>query len=255
MLRRVLQGYLSAAEAVDGVISDAELDWQTERQARFSGRQRPRRRCADELPLVEPHGPKGDRRRGGRQPRPRREALRRRLRLAAAAAAERRHLAVRGWRQPRAHARLGRAPHRRVRADPVQARDRAGARGAAALRPADDQQVLHPRPRAGSQRRRVPRRPGDAGLPRLVAQPRGGARPLRPRHLRERRARGARRRRRHHEGAGGQPQRGLLGRNYHVGRPGPSGGRGLARGHREPNAVRERAGQHACGHGGGVHEP
>jgi polyhydroxyalkanoate synthase len=36
MLRRVLQGYLSAAEAVDGVISDAELDWKTERQARFA---------------------------------------------------------------------------------------------------------------------------------------------------------------------------------------------------------------------------
>jgi polyhydroxyalkanoate synthase len=36
LLRRVLQGYLSAADAVDGVISDAELDWQTERQARFA---------------------------------------------------------------------------------------------------------------------------------------------------------------------------------------------------------------------------
>jgi polyhydroxyalkanoate synthase len=36
LLRRVLQSYLSAAEAVDGVISDAELDWQTERQARFA---------------------------------------------------------------------------------------------------------------------------------------------------------------------------------------------------------------------------
>jgi polyhydroxyalkanoate synthase subunit PhaC len=36
LLRRVLQGYLSTAEAVDGVISDAELDWQTERQARFA---------------------------------------------------------------------------------------------------------------------------------------------------------------------------------------------------------------------------
>jgi polyhydroxyalkanoate synthase len=36
LLRRVLQGYLSAAEAFDGVISDAELDWQTERQARFA---------------------------------------------------------------------------------------------------------------------------------------------------------------------------------------------------------------------------
>jgi polyhydroxyalkanoate synthase subunit PhaC len=36
LLRRVLQGYLSASDAVDGVISDAELDWQTERQARFA---------------------------------------------------------------------------------------------------------------------------------------------------------------------------------------------------------------------------
>ena len=36
LLRRVLQGYLSAADAVDGAISDAELDWQTERQARFA---------------------------------------------------------------------------------------------------------------------------------------------------------------------------------------------------------------------------
>ncbi|MET0816040.1 MAG: hypothetical protein ABWZ67_00720 [Solirubrobacteraceae bacterium] len=36
LLRRVLQGYLSAADAVDGVISAPELDWQTERQARFA---------------------------------------------------------------------------------------------------------------------------------------------------------------------------------------------------------------------------
>ena len=102
LLRRVLQGYLSAAEAVDGVISDAELDWQTERQARFAAGNVLDAARADELPLVEPRGAQGDRRRGGRQPRPRREALRRRLLIAAAAAAERRHLAVRGGRQPRA---------------------------------------------------------------------------------------------------------------------------------------------------------
>ena len=36
LLRRVLQGYLAVGETVDGVISDAELDWQTERQARFA---------------------------------------------------------------------------------------------------------------------------------------------------------------------------------------------------------------------------
>src|SRR5207244_1308715 len=36
LLRRVMQGYLAAGEAVDGVITDARLDWQTERQARFA---------------------------------------------------------------------------------------------------------------------------------------------------------------------------------------------------------------------------
>jgi polyhydroxyalkanoate synthase len=36
LLRRVMQGYLTTGEAVDGLIADAELDWQTERQARFA---------------------------------------------------------------------------------------------------------------------------------------------------------------------------------------------------------------------------
>jgi poly[(R)-3-hydroxyalkanoate] polymerase subunit PhaC len=36
LLRRLLQGYLAVGDAVDGVISDAGLDWQTERQARFA---------------------------------------------------------------------------------------------------------------------------------------------------------------------------------------------------------------------------
>jgi polyhydroxyalkanoate synthase len=36
LLRRVMQGYLAVGETVDGVISDACLDWQTERQARFT---------------------------------------------------------------------------------------------------------------------------------------------------------------------------------------------------------------------------
>jgi polyhydroxyalkanoate synthase subunit PhaC len=36
LLRRLLQGYLSTAAAVDRTIADAELDWQTERQVRFA---------------------------------------------------------------------------------------------------------------------------------------------------------------------------------------------------------------------------
>jgi polyhydroxyalkanoate synthase len=36
LLRRVLQTYLATAQTVDGLIADAELDWRTERQARFA---------------------------------------------------------------------------------------------------------------------------------------------------------------------------------------------------------------------------
>jgi polyhydroxyalkanoate synthase subunit PhaC len=36
LLRRLLQSYLAASAAVDGLITDAELDWRTERQARFA---------------------------------------------------------------------------------------------------------------------------------------------------------------------------------------------------------------------------
>src|SRR3954468_7349072 len=36
LLHRVMQGYLAVGETVDGVIPDADLDWQTDRQARFA---------------------------------------------------------------------------------------------------------------------------------------------------------------------------------------------------------------------------
>jgi polyhydroxyalkanoate synthase len=36
LLRRLLQSYLVTAESIDGLISDAELSWRTERQARFA---------------------------------------------------------------------------------------------------------------------------------------------------------------------------------------------------------------------------
>jgi len=36
LLRRLLQSYLATTQTVDGLISDAELDWRTERQARFA---------------------------------------------------------------------------------------------------------------------------------------------------------------------------------------------------------------------------
>jgi polyhydroxyalkanoate synthase len=36
LLRRMMQGYLAVGSTVDGLISDAELDWRAERQARFA---------------------------------------------------------------------------------------------------------------------------------------------------------------------------------------------------------------------------
>ena len=121
LLRRVMQGYLAVGETVDGVISDAQLDWQTERQARFAASNVLDALAPTNFPLVEPGGAAGDRRRGRRQPRARRPALRRRRLVAAAAAAERRHGGLRGRRQPRRLPGLGRAAHRGLRAHPVQA--------------------------------------------------------------------------------------------------------------------------------------
>ena len=36
LLRRMMQSYLATCDTVDRLISDAELDWRTERQARFA---------------------------------------------------------------------------------------------------------------------------------------------------------------------------------------------------------------------------
>jgi polyhydroxyalkanoate synthase len=38
LLHRVMQGYLAAGNTVDQLISDADVDWRTERQARFAAR-------------------------------------------------------------------------------------------------------------------------------------------------------------------------------------------------------------------------
>ena len=157
-----------------------------------------------------------------------------------------RHEPVRRRREPRADAGLGRAADRGLRADPVRAADRAGARGPAAVRPADDQQVLRARPRARPQHGRVARAAGPAGVRDLVAQPGRRAGPLRPRHLRRRGARGARRRRRDHQAAARAPERRLLGRHHRRRRArAPRGGAAADR-RRERHAARRGARQRAC---------
>ena len=186
------------------------------------GGQRARRARADELPVVEPDGAQGHDRRGRRQPRARSAPPRVRRLATAAPAGDGRHEQVRGRREPGPDAGLRGAAHRRLRAHPLRAADRAGARGAAALRPADDQQVLRARPRARPQHDRAPARAGPAGVLDLLAQPGRGAGPLRPRHLRARGARGARRRGRDHAWTVDRPpERGVLGRDHHRRAPGP----------------------------------
>ena len=142
----------------------------------------------------------------------------------------------------------GRPAHRGLRAHPVRAADRAGARDPAALRAADDQQVLRARPRAGPQPGRVARAPGPAGVRHLVAQPGRRAGPLRPRHLR--RAPCSRRATRSARITGQHvrsPQRRLLGRHHQRRRARPSRRRGTARRdrQREPDGrgARQRAGR------------
>ncbi len=75
LLRRVMQSYLVTCETVDRLISDAGVDWRTERQARFAAEQRARRAGADELPLVQPGGAEGEHRRRRSEPGERRHGV------------------------------------------------------------------------------------------------------------------------------------------------------------------------------------
>ena len=101
-------------EAVDGLISDADLDWRSERQARFaSARQRPRCPRADELPGSNPAVMSETIDAGGANLVTRRQTLRRATAPATAPARERRHDPVRGRREPCRHRRGGGAAHRR----------------------------------------------------------------------------------------------------------------------------------------------
>ena len=123
LFRRLLQTHLAVEATVDGLISDAELDWRARAPGALRRRQRARRARPEQLPVVEPGRVKETVDQGGAEPRPRR-ARDFAARLPAPAV-HGRHQPVRGRREPRAHAGLGRAAHRGVRADPVRAADRA----------------------------------------------------------------------------------------------------------------------------------
>jgi polyhydroxyalkanoate synthase subunit PhaC len=102
LFRRLLQGYLAIGEAVDGLISDADVDWRAERQARLVAGNVLDALAPTNFPWSNPEVIKETVNTGG-------ENL----------------VQVRSRRQSRDLARLSRAAHGRVRADPLQAHDRA----------------------------------------------------------------------------------------------------------------------------------
>ena len=132
----------------DELVADADLDWRDDQRTRFLTENLVEAVAPSNVPLVNPASAKAaDRQRranlvrGGDQ-------LRARPRLGAPRIPEMVDRSASKWAATSPRRRGGRAAHRCVRADPVRAADRAGARGAAAARAADDQQVLRARPGA-----------------------------------------------------------------------------------------------------------
>ena len=209
--------------------------------------QRARRARADELPVVEPGGAQGERRRRAARTWSR-GARRLPARLPAPRLpATRRHEQVRGRREPGASPRArsccaprcssssstSRRPRRCARCRCCSSRRRSTSTTSSTSRPGAAWS-------SGSSPQ------GQQVFVDLLAQPRRRAGPLRPRHLRRGGARGARRRRRDHRPAGGPRQRRLLGRDHHA--PASLGhlaADGRARRDREPDADGVRARQRA----------
>ena len=188
MFRRLLQAYLATGETVDGLIADADAGWRAERQARFAATNVFDALAPSNFPWSNPTVLKASVDEGGANlVRGARRFLHdfpgRPSTVDTSRFAVGENLAHDSGR--------GRAAHRRVRAHPVHAADRGGSRGAAAVRAADDQQVLRARPRARAQPGRVAGPAGPAGVRDLLAQPGRRAGPLRSRHLRRRGAGGA----------------------------------------------------------------
>ena len=122
LLRRLLQGYLAVGETVDGLISDADVDWRAERRARLAAGNVLDALAPDELPVVKPDRAEGDGQHRRRQPRARRRAgspsdLSTPPRLPATVDTSKFEVGGNLAATPG----LGRAAHRGVRADPVQA--------------------------------------------------------------------------------------------------------------------------------------
>ncbi len=101
LLRRVLQTYLAAGGAVDGLIDDAQLDWRAERQARFAASNVLDALAPSNFPLTNPAVLKATSTRAARTWCAARSASR----ATSRAAEHGRHEPVRGRREPGASRR------------------------------------------------------------------------------------------------------------------------------------------------------
>ena len=124
LFRRLLQTHLAVGETVDGLISDARLDWRAERQARFAAGNVLDALAPTNFPLVQP---------GGDQGRSSTRAARTSCAARATSRATSRACPPRSTRRSsRSGENLaltpghGRAAHRGLRAHPVHAADQAG---------------------------------------------------------------------------------------------------------------------------------
>ena len=243
VLRRVMQAYLASGDAALGLVNDIPLDWRDAERLRFAMSNLVDALAPSNSAPVTGSGQGGARLRW-RQPADRGQAPAERSRQRAARA---RHGAARRLHRrhrPGDDPGRGRAAHPVVRADPVPARDRDRPRAPGADRPADDQQVLRPRPRPRPEPGRVPGQPGAASVRHVLAQPGQATRLLGVRRVHARHHRGGRHRGGHLRRRGRAPARRLLRR--HPGQPRRRGAdrRGRARcaaADREPRA----AGHHA----------
>ena len=258
LLRRAMQLHLATARTAWELIDDADLDWQDDERIRFTATNLVDALAPSNVPVLNPLSLKAAIDTGGRS-------------------------AVRGLKQFVSD--LATSPRVPTMVDPdafTVGEDLANTPGAVVFRTdvfeliqyapttetgpgraaadgaADDQQVLHRRPRAGPQHHRALRGQRPAGVHDVVAQPRRAARRVGPGHLRAGDpGRDGRRRARHRQRAG-RPPGVLLRRDHHLDaagpprrdrRPGP-GQRAEPRRHR-PRLVPGRHRHRADGRGGG----
>ena len=241
--RRLAQVYLAAGKSVDDLISDAGLDERSERRVRFSAENILDALAPTNFPALNPAALKATLDTGGRNLVQGSANLVHDLSRPPHIPAMVDTNGVHGRQGPRDHARRGGAADRAVRAHPVRAEHAEGARDAAAARPADDQQVLYRRRRAGPEHARVLRRLRPAVLHDLVAQPGRAPRRVGAGRLRLRRAGGARGGRDDHRLPEVARDGAVRGRHHRELRGRPPGGDRAARPDRRADARRLRARQ------------